>query len=1159
MAKGIDITGQGINFLVTIEGTDAIKFLKSFEKNFQNVERSVDTVVQQISSSFDRITNSMEEYIEELNKNPNMIGPGGGTSKQIAGMEKVKKTIEQTSKMLQEGIKDATQETSSLNRNVSSLSGSLDRAADEAKDLEDALGEAANVGDRLKSALAFAGMSVGIGQLIQESVEWNRVLTKASILMKDAGMSASSFHEEILGLAKATATTADEIAQMEQVMLSMGVADEHVRGKIIEHSAKLAKIFDVDRSAMAAFYAELHHKNLASIDDIEGLSSALVKLQQVGFANDLPGSLQGDIATIQSQQAALQKFRQFGRSEGQTEDQVNEATQRLMMQLPLLQRTLARAGADESLISSMLTLPERFAEEGGQRARGFLAQGFQGLGMQVNPEEIMQNIVEGRLDEVMPVFERAIEKLAASPELIERAPQQFLQMIMGDLAGQDPKLLIAQFEEMRKSGHSIAETMAEIAPQLAKAHKDQMALNEAWDDFMKSLAGYWDQMTATLSVIVKRLGHIAEDPIELIVGGVLKVLEYFEAFLGWIEKSNTALEITQAIILGLAAAPILKLVGIFGRLAGAIRGSTTAAQGLGKVLPGLGKVTPRAGAITGAATAAGGATTGSAGAAAAAGATAATAPPAGAAAKGGIISRIFGRGAKGAAAAEAPKTMAEGARVGSQAAQAATAAGAADAAAAQTARPSIINRLFGKAAPTTMAEGARAGQQAATATSAADAAAASTAKPGIINRLFGKAAPTTMAEGAAQAGEKARAAMKPPSMLQRAGSVAKGIGRGAGAMGWVGAGLNAMSAYDETMEETGSTGQAIAASAGSGLGFLGGAAAGAALGTAIMPGAGTAIGGMIGGAVGSEAGQAALGGIASLIFPSEEADKIAKAVEHGAERGTKHGAEAGAEAGAAVAEKKKTLEQEAQELGHKIREAYQRHVPDDQQWQGAAGGAAQPEVPEIPLGEGDTQPKVPETPLGEGDTDLDRAARKMAVKEKMYEEGGPMTGFQKRLKEQDANDKYAALGMPSPYAEQSDTATASLDKLTGMLEKQMTRPGMLMDKMEGMTLPGHPLVTTPEEIENSKKYGLPPPPPKGPMDIGDDEESQGRFMPKSGIGVSAPEVNVTLDNEAVVEAIEKNAQSSKQIVELLKAMKQEGSRSGTFTSPFHSSVMEWRS
>ena len=94
--------------------------------------------------------------------------------------------------------------------------------------------------------------------------------------------------------------------------------------------------------------------------------------------------------------------------------------------------------------------------------------------------------------------------------------------------------------------------------------------------------------------------------------------------------------------------------------------------------------------------------------------------------------------------------------------------------------------------------------------------------------------------------------------------------------------------------------------------------------------------------------------------------------------------------------------------------------------------------------------------------------------------------------------------------------------------------------------------------QGSRRAGLPPP-PKGPMDIGDDEESQGRFMPKSGIGVSAPEVNVTLDNEAVVEAIEKNAQSSKQIVELLKAMKQEGSRSGTFTSPFHSSVMEWRS
>lgn len=553
MPRGVDITGQGVKFLVQMDMSQALKMLKDFEQRFQNSERAVDTLSQQMQSQFGRLSNAMSEYIEDLNREPSMVSPGGATSRQVEGMKKVQRLVEEMGRTMTTELRKANDGGRSLSNTVDTLGNTLKRTNDESRQLEKNLSELADMGNALKSALAFVGLSLGIGALTHETVEWDKVLTKLELRLKSVGGQYTAIHDDIMKLSRETGGAAEEIAGLNTELLQMGVSSRSAQRQIVTIAEQMGQMFDVDKSGMARFFAQLSNLGLAGEKDMKKLADTMAHL--ASDPNSGPGTTDQDIAAVQSRMGEIQKLRSYLRSEGRlTEDQLNETTNTMMEQIMVVNRKLSKLGIDPEIITNMLRLPGQFAEQGGQMSRGFLAGGFSQLGMQVNPEELMNEIKKGHIDKAMAVFDQAVAQMAKNPKLIEMVPNEFLQLLMGNLAGGDAKQLIAALENARAAGHGLTKEIIDSVTALAKAHAEGSALDKLWAQYKESLGKSWDDMVSAMGRLGKQLGIILAGPMKGLVDMVKWAAGGMENFLIWVRHSNTALRTMQSIFIVLAGA-----------------------------------------------------------------------------------------------------------------------------------------------------------------------------------------------------------------------------------------------------------------------------------------------------------------------------------------------------------------------------------------------------------------------------------------------------------------------------------------------------------------------------------------------------------------------------------------------------------------------------
>jgi hypothetical protein len=553
MPRGVDITGQGVKFLVQMDMSQALKMLKDFETRFQNSERAVDTLSQQMQSQFGRLSNAMSEYIEDLNREPNMVSPGGATARQVEGMKKVQRLVEEMGTTMATEMRKANDGGRSLGNTFDTLTNTLKRSSEESRQLEKNLSDIADMGNALKSALAFVGLSVGIGAITHETVEWDKVLTKLELRLKSVGGQYKAIHNDIMKLSQETGGSAEEVAQLNTELLQMGISSRSAQRQIVTITEQMGQMFDVDKSGMARFFAQMSNLGLGTEKDMKRLGDTMAHL--ASDPNSGPGSTDQDIAAVQSRMGEIQKLRSFLRSEGRlTEDQLNETTNTLMEQIMVANRKLAKLGIDPEFLTNMLRLPEQFSEQGGQMSRGFLAGGFSQLGMQVNPEELMGEIKQGHLDKAMAVFDQAVAQMAKNPKLIEMVPNEFLQLLMGNLAGGDAKQLIAALENARASGRGLTKELLESVAALAKAHAEGSALDKLWARYKESLGKSWDDMVSTMGRLGKQLGIILAGPMKGLVDMVKFAAGGMERFLVWVQNSTLALRTMQGLFVVLAGA-----------------------------------------------------------------------------------------------------------------------------------------------------------------------------------------------------------------------------------------------------------------------------------------------------------------------------------------------------------------------------------------------------------------------------------------------------------------------------------------------------------------------------------------------------------------------------------------------------------------------------
>ncbi len=839
---GIDVTGQGVKFLLEIDGAAALKSMRQFQSGMQTMAKGIETVVEQTQQGFTRILDNMERVIRQTERAPGVIFPFGAGPKSAeaqrrlrADMEKLRQETEKGFKTMRQGIADITNGSDTL----TNAFGDANKGARELSDNLDAIGM---MGPRLRALAGQLGVSIGIGAIASRSVELSNSLEAMAARLGDATKGSRELKEELVKTSEKSDGFTSNITDMMGSLVQLGVTSSSTRKRIMEDVEKFSNIFKTERGPLIQYFAEMTTRGQMAEDQIDNMSAALTQLQNAKYG---PGSVEADIEAMRRSSDAMRLLDRQRKAMGMGTEQRQELYQYGQLQMAGLGRAARKADVPEELQNVFSQIPSMMGTSEGLRFVGSLGS----LSGQ-DPREFLGEIMKtGRFDKIGKALEDAAEKF---PDRLASilTPDVVSSMTGGVIS--DPKQLMFALKDAKEKGVGLADAMRQIADDTAKAYHEQKALNEQWDKFKQTLGGKWNEFGSTWDRILTKLTVILEGPLTSMLDWMTKISQKFEDLIDYVNSWGAGLAFVQGVIKGIGAlflaagtigaikvmgASIMGLGTAFRFLLDPVTAVTAALTTLLTKLGLVGKVKDAAMDVANAAKAAasaGGAGAGAAAEAAAGAGNAARAASSGAGAAAGAANAA--RAGVRVLSPEAVAGLGEDAVNAARAAQAARAAGGvasgAEAAAAAARAAEIAKAPF---------LGAQGISEAAKLAQAPGMGAKGISEAAQSMGTLGRAATT----GKWMLGEAAKS-----GAAKLGAGLTKTLDKVSGPLAFVGAGLSGMGAAEVARQETGSEKQALGAGIGNTVGTLAGGWAGRAAGLW----AATKLGAMAGGVIGAGAG-----------------------------------------------------------------------------------------------------------------------------------------------------------------------------------------------------------------------------------------------------------------------------------------------------------------
>ena len=542
MANGVNVTDKGMQFLVSIDGSQAMDQLRQLQSSMKGLATEIEKSVGLTQKSFNKTFDALGELVKELDKNPGVGTPGAASKDAVKFAQKLNQELEKQRKKMNDGFVEARQGISNLNKETTIFNNSVEALGDDIGEVNEKLTDMIGFGPQLKGMLAGFISAFGIDALIENTVELDEQLFRL-------GQRFGKTKDEIFASSKEAAsgvnTTVAAMNRLIAISADAGNNNLELATSFGELSTKMSQVFGVEASNAQATLEALRQKGIATTEkSAKSLGDSFVVIQkQFGTSFDQMAE------SIGRNSEALSKMRENMIRLGQSPEAAEKSVQKLGAQLLVIESTFREVGGMSEGMAQSVTnslakinidpLSAEFSRL--KHIIGSVDGDSQAL------EKALSKLAKGDAMGMVELFDQLDE---STEKMVLNMPADYLQKLFGGTVS-DVRALIANIQRMKEGGTSLAEEMEKYNKRMAEAKESGEILDEAVKEWEKTVGGAWNRIYTQVGNVFASISNIVREPLAAFLNDVGDILELFG-------KMPAAL---QAVGAALAALGLKKLAG----------------------------------------------------------------------------------------------------------------------------------------------------------------------------------------------------------------------------------------------------------------------------------------------------------------------------------------------------------------------------------------------------------------------------------------------------------------------------------------------------------------------------------------------------------------------------------------------------------------------
>lgn len=577
MANGVNVTDKGMQFLVSVDGSEAMSQLRQLQTSMKGLATEIEKSVGLTQKTFNKTFDSLGQLVKQLDKNPGVGIPGAASKDADKFAQKLNQELEKQRKKMNEGFVQARQGVSDLNKETNILSNSVESLGDDIGGVNDKLSDMVNFGPKLKGLAAGLLAAFGIEALVEEIVQLDENLYQ---LGRRFDVTGDAIYDSASKAATAVKTSTNEVTELLKVSLEAGNNNLELAASFSKVSTMMSKVFNVEAGTAQGTLERLRQKGLVPTEEAAlRLGDAFKAISETTGASFAQMS-----ETIERNSNTLGKLTERLKKAAEESDpnldpsvaleNAQKAARKFGEELTLVESLFRKVGGTDGVAQQLTDtlarmsidpLNKDFAQFSSVVAK---ASGPEGL---AKLRGALQSLATGDSTGMLKFLEDMDKNLQAA---VFAMPADYLRNLFGGSVD-DIKQLIANLRRVRDESGSITENVEALRQKTNESEDAGKALTEAWNAWRETVGGAWSEIYAKVQNLFTALANITREPLADMLVTVRKFLDVLGAAYNsvkdqlkeWGYWEDTVSSVGKAIVAAFTLGPLIlfgkKLAGIF--------------------------------------------------------------------------------------------------------------------------------------------------------------------------------------------------------------------------------------------------------------------------------------------------------------------------------------------------------------------------------------------------------------------------------------------------------------------------------------------------------------------------------------------------------------------------------------------------------------------
>lgn len=513
MPRGIDITGQGISFMMSLRMEEFTSEVHKATSGFEDMEKSFNSMRQELHKGMEALTLSAHELGAALRE----MSGGYPTEEEMRAQLEFLEDRLRLMERYRKGLIDVEKETDDLGHSTRRWKEEL-HASDKASD------SLLKTMTKLKGLAGAIGISIGVKEAAEELVELESTAFNIRQIAGNAGRSVADLIRESITLSEKSTDTVKNVQSTMEILTRAGVTTKEQFEELIPTIQRMGLVHKTASSQIAQTAGDLTRVLGLSTEQVKELLGAVSTFQNVKVFGT--GTFDNDLRNLNDLQTSVLRLGNEMRRVKQDDAQATRHQVDAMKDAVQMQRRLQSEGLGEdagAMTRRALSIPSEWLEE--KNLNLLAAAGVSGIDVWAARADALK----GDLEATFKLYERVLN-LAGEGKLAG-LPESDLANLLGDLTS-SPK---AAAEALRKS---LAATYAEAKKFRETNLPDNLA--KRWKEYQSTVTGMMNKIESDSSRVKARLAVMFEP----MAKGALTVIDAIvsafdkgsEKMFQWMEK-----------------------------------------------------------------------------------------------------------------------------------------------------------------------------------------------------------------------------------------------------------------------------------------------------------------------------------------------------------------------------------------------------------------------------------------------------------------------------------------------------------------------------------------------------------------------------------------------------------------------------------------------